>query len=144
MPSPPKRRPAGRAPARSYTQEELRDLGRRARDVGRRLEEATELMNESLCALEDAFLERLGPGARGRVELRRDTGSRPWVEFLVYKDGEIFVESNRHRARFEEVHILSAPRECRAAACGKAAELWEACGGPPLVRPEPSGTSEDT
>lgn len=141
MPRPHAARPAKlpRPAPKQYTPEELRDLGQRAREVSRRLHEVTEQMNEALCAVEDAFLERLGEGARGRVELQRGTTKkREWVEFLVYRDGEFFVESNRGGPRFELTHMLSTSRDCRKLICGKIADLWLACGGKPLVGHAPS------
>lgn len=139
-------------PPKQYTPEELRDLGRRAREVSQKLHEATEQLNESICALEDRFLEQLGEGARGRVEIQRGetpiyerkrkrkgksvlVGKREWVEFLLYKNGEFFVESNKSGPRFTETHILSTSREMRKLVCYKFAELWVACGG----RPPPAG-----
>lgn len=121
-------------PKRTWTWEQLRDLGKR-------LSDATEQMNEALCRIEDIILERLGEDARGRVELQRGeapirgkkgkvVGKRPWVEFLIYRDGEMFVESNRgDSSRFTLTHMLSTSRETRTLICGKVAELWEACGG---------------
>lgn len=126
MPSPLARKPA--PPSRTFTPEEMRDLGRRARVASARLAEATERMNESLCLVEDVFLERL-KDARGRVELRRSTKGRAWVEFLVYKDGELFVESNRSGPRFTMTHVLDTNRESRMLVCHKIPELWVECGG---------------
>jgi hypothetical protein len=133
-----------------YTSEELADLGRRAREVSKKLHEATEQLNESICTLEDTFLERLGEDARGRVEIRRGVtpiyeprkkgrppkklDQREWVEFLIYKRGEFFIESNKSGPRFIETHILSTSREMRMLVCSKFGELWLACGGGPLKR----------
>jgi hypothetical protein len=147
-------RPAVVVPSgRTYT---IRDL----RELGRDLHELTEKMNEAICRAEDAFLERLGESARGRVELRRGeepifakkkskkgkrevVGKRSWVTFLIYRDGEFFVESNRpgDGTRFVDAHILSTSREIRILACNKMAELWEACSGQkvPIRQVHPKG-----
>lgn len=125
--------------------------------LGRRLAEATERMNESLCTIEDVFLEKLGQEARGRVELERGETPiwekkhkgqpqklierRPWVEFLVYRRGEFFVESNRSGPRFTTTHLLSTSRETRMKACGKVQALWVACGG---ILPIPRASGVDT
>ena len=121
--------------------------------VGKRLEEATERMYETICDIEDLILEKLGELARGRVELRRGETSiyeknpkngirrklletRQWVESLAYLNGEMFIESNRSGPRFTSTHILSTSREIRVLAMEKIPALWEACGGTlPIRRP---------
>jgi hypothetical protein len=98
--------------------------------IARGLEQATEQMNEAICEAEDTFLEKLGEGARGRVEIQRgETGRKPWVDFLAYHKGEFFIETNRGGNRFSSIHILSASREMRILACSRLKALWEVCGG---------------
>lgn len=135
MPAPHARKPGARSTTpRPFTPEEIRALGQRASLVAQQLHEATERMNEELCAAEDAFLEGLGPTAHGRVEIQRGfVQNRSWVEFLVYRGGEFFVESNRVRPRFDSTHMLSTSRDCRKLICLKLPELWVACGGAPLA-----------
>lgn len=150
---PPRRVYANPPPSpKQYTREEMAELGRRAREVSQKLQEVTEQLNEAICELEDRFLALLGEDARGRVEIhrgvtpifeKRKKGQRPrqidqreWVEFLLYKNGEFFIESNKSGPRFTETHILSTSRDMRKMVCHKFAELWIACGGrPPKERP---------
>ncbi len=76
---PPRRRyPVPTPPPKQYTQEEMRELWRRAREIGPKLAEAIEQLNEALCTIEDLIMERLGKDARGRVELQR--GETPIYE----------------------------------------------------------------
>ena len=151
---PPTRRyPVPRPEPKQYTTEEIREMWRKLRELGPQLAEATEQMNEALCTIEDLIVERLGEDARGRVELQRGETpiyekrkkgkpprlieKRPWVEFLVYRDTEMFVESNKSGgSRFESTHILSTSREMRILACHKIEELWVACGGKLPIRKE--------
>ena len=119
--------------------ESTASIVRRAVELSQQLRVETEKLNEALCHAEDTFMERLGPGARGRVVLqrgevldkkRKPVGKRPWVEFLIYKDDEFFIESNRNEQnRFTMVHLLSTGRDIRCMACLKLKELWSACGG---------------
>ncbi len=125
------------------------------RTLGPRLAQATEELNDVLCRCEEAFENRLGTSARGRVELERGEyklrdklrpdargrprwgpvkSTRPWVVLFVYREGEFWIESNKGASsRFETTHILSASREQRIAAAGKLIELWAACGGDPAI-----------
>ncbi len=152
---PPRRRyPVPTPPPKQYTQEEMRELWRRAREIGPKLAEAIEQLNEALCTIEDLIMERLGKDARGRVELQRGETpiyekrkkgkpgrlieKRPWVEFLVYRDTEMFVESNKSGPRFTSTYILDASRDRRILACHKIEELWVSCGGKLPIR-EPGG-----
>ena len=127
-------------PQRLYTPEELRDLVRRAREAGPKLAEATERMNKSLSEVESLFRQHL-KDARGRVELQRGMAQRgvaqrakrrEWIDFLLYRDGEFFIESNRGGPRFFSTYFLDTSRETRVLICGKIVDLWLACGGPPL------------
>lgn len=123
------------------------------RTLGPRLAQVTEELNEALLRCEEAFEDKLGTAARGRVELERGehrkrarlapdargrprwgpvTDVRPWVVLFVYRDGEFFIESNKGgSSRFETTHLLSASRELRFQAARKLKELWIACGGDP-------------
>ena len=123
-----------RPPPKVYTPEELRDLVARAREVSQKLHDETEKLNEAICRLEDAFLEKLGDDVRGRVEIERgEHKGRPWVRFLIFKRGEFFIESNKGTRHFTETHILSTSRDTRLLATYKFKELWVACGGTPGV-----------
>lgn len=107
-------------------------MGIRAREVSRKLAEATDALNESLRKTEAAFVERLGPETRGRTILRKNEDG--WIEHLLFRDGRFFFESGWPGEKLNMVPLLNASREVRVKAVDCLGRLWSACGGAPLSK----------
>ncbi len=116
---------------RKWTEEELRDLGRRAREVGAQLREATAQLVESLKQCEKRFAYRLGTDARGRVSLR--TNKNGFIEHLVFQRGRFIYESGRPGRPLKAVWLPEVDeREILLLAVDKLRDLWTASGGAPV------------
>ena len=108
--------------------EENGSLGRRASEVGARLQGATDALTASLGDAEESFFKKLGPKASGRTRLSNKNG---YIEHLVFKDGYLWIEHGQLGRPMERVPIRQASRERRVLAAQHLKELWVACGGFP-------------
>lgn len=130
MPRPPRRRGPPPSPPKQYTQEELRELGRRARELGPALAKATDQLNEAIRQCAERFVANLGIETRGRVSLcKNDDG---FIEHLTFRNGQFFYESGWPGKNLQSQVLLSASREIRILAAHRLLDLWSACGGTAL------------
>lgn len=102
--------------------EKLRALVQRAHELGPKLTEATERLNDALERAEEVFERKLGLEAKGRVVLK------PRVH-LVFCQGEFFVERLQGNRPPATRWLLEESREVRVLAAGFLKQLFQACGG---------------